>query len=239
MTSDAQALAGDDRERRSAMSMAEEAPAAEARWPVALVIVLVLGLLDVLPGRVRLFPPWVLYVVGVGVLTPLLGVAMRHQSVAWARIERAVSFVFIMFAFSCNLMMLLELIFDMVRRSQTVNGLQLLTSSIALWAMNVLMFSLLYWQLDRGGPNQRVNGPEQRPDWLFPQDQAPPEMIKPGWRPKFIDYLFLGFSTATAFSTTDAMPLRSRAKLAMMFESSISLVTLVVVAARAINVLGA
>jgi hypothetical protein len=93
------------------------------------------------------------------------------------------------------------------------------------------MFSLLYWQLDRGGPTLRVSAAPHRPDWIFPADQASPEDLAPGWRPQFIHYLFLGFSTATAFSTTDALPLTGRAKLAMMTESSISLVTLVVVAA--------
>ena len=136
-----------------------------------------------------------------------------------------------------NLAILSELIVDMLRRSKSVGGLELLSSSIAVWATNVLMFSLLYWQLDRGGPGLRASSAPARPDWIFPPDQAP-ESVQPGWRPQFIDYLFLGFSTATAFSTTDALPLTGRAKLAMMTESAVSLVTLVVVAARAINILG-
>jgi len=125
----------------------------------------------------------------------------------------------------------------MIRRTNVIDGLHLLTSSIAIWALNVTMFSLLYWQLDRGGPLGRVLAHRHR-DWIFPQDQAAPEDLPPDWRPQFIDYLFLGYSTATAFSTTDAQPLTGRAKFAMMCESTISLVTLVVVAARAINVLG-
>ncbi len=82
-----------------------------------------------------------------------------------------------------------------------------------------------------------MSAPE-RPDWIFPADEAEADNVRSGWRPQFIDYLFLGFSTATAFSTTDALPLTGRAKFAMMTESTISLVTLVVVAARAINALG-
>jgi hypothetical protein len=72
----------------------------------------------------------------------------------------------------------------------------------------------------------------------FDAEGAPAEDVPPGWRPSFVDYLFLGYSTATAFSTTDVMPLTSRAKLLMMFESAISLATILVVAARAINILG-
>jgi hypothetical protein len=101
----------------------------------------------------------------------------------------------------------------------------------------VLTFSLLYWQIDRGGPEARANKASPRPDWLFPQEGTPRD-VPPGWRPTFVDYLFLGYSTATAFSTTDVMPLTSRAKLLMMLESTISLATIVTVMSRAINILG-
>jgi hypothetical protein len=106
-----------------------------------------------------------------------------------------------------------------------------------VWVTNVLTFSLLYWQIDRGGPEARANNAITRPDWMFPQTGAPGD-APPDWRPKFVDYLVLGFSTATAFSPTDALPLTSRAKMLMMLESTISLVTIVVVASRAINILG-
>jgi uncharacterized membrane protein len=99
--------------------------------------------------------------------------------------------------------------------------------------MNVLTFSLLYWQIDRGGPASLA---KKRRDWLFPQEVA--EDVVPKWRATFVDYLYLGYSTATAFSSTDVSPMTSRAKLLMMLESAISLVTTVAVAARAINILG-
>jgi uncharacterized membrane protein len=107
-----------------------------------------------------------------------------------------------------------------------------------VWATNVLVFSLLYWQIDRGGPEARMAHASPKPDWLFPQEGAPAEDVPLGWRPAFVDYLYLGYSTGTAFSTTDAMPLTSRARLLMMLESTISLLTVVVVASRAINILG-
>ena len=125
----------------------------------------------------------------------------------------------------------------MVRRSGELTGLQLLSSSIAVWAANVLIFSIAYWRTDRGGPEARVNGVNRRPDWLFPQ-QGVPEDIPPDWRPTFIDYLFLSFCTATAFSPAEAQPLTSRAMLLLMLESVISLITVIAVAARAINILG-
>jgi hypothetical protein len=204
---------------------------------VALAIFAVLALLILLPNRVRFLPPWTLYVIGALILACLGTAAARPQSSALARVERWAIFAFAALAGVATLAMLRELIYDMIGRSNAVTGLQLLASSIAIWAVNVMMFSLFYWQLDRGGPFGRAGAHRHR-DWVFPQDQAAPEDLPPDWRPQFIDYLFLGFSTATAFSTTDAMPLTGRAKFAMMTESTISLVTLVVVAARAINVLG-
>jgi hypothetical protein len=211
---------------------------AEARWPAVLTIIAVLALLVLLPERLRLFPEWVIYVTGAVALAPMLAVSAAPGRMVWMLVERWVTIGLVAIGAASNLVMLMELMFDMVRRSHAVSGLQLLTSSIAVWAVNVLMFSLLYWQVDRGGPPARAASLAYRPDWLFPADQAPPEAVAAGWRPQFVDYLFLGFSTATAFSTTDALPLTGRAKFAMMVESLISLVTLVVVGARAINVLG-
>lgn len=215
------------------------APWSEPRWPVALSIVAVMALLAVMPNRVRLLPPWLLYAATAIVLAPIAATAMGPRNPAWPRVERTVIFAFVSVAVIVNMAVLGVLIYDMIARSKTVDGLQLLSSSIAVWAANVVTFSLLYWQLDRGGPAARASGARKRPDWIFPADQAPEGDVAPGWRPQFIDYLFLGFSTATAFSTTDALPLTGRAKLAMMTESSVSLATLVVVGARAINVLGA
>jgi len=130
------------------------------------------------------------------------------------------------------------LLAEMVRRSGEITGLQLLTSSIAVWVSNVLIFSLAYWRTDRGGPEARANERSTRADWLFPQQGKEEEDLR-DWGPTFVDYLFIAFCTATAFSPTDALPLTPRAKLLMMLESMISLVTIVAVAARAINILGA
>jgi hypothetical protein len=115
---------------------------AEPRWPVALSIVAVLALLIFLPDRVRLLPPWPLYCIGPIVLTPMAGAAMRPQSAAWQRIEQGATFAFVVIAGAANLATLRSLVVDMIQRSQTVDGLHLLSSSVAVWATNVLMFSL-------------------------------------------------------------------------------------------------
>ena len=220
--------------------MKEEAQAArfEPRWPVALAIVAVLFLLAVLPDRVRLFPVWFTNVIGMAVLVSIAAVGLTAAKARWLRIERTGVLLFVVVKGAANLATLAYLVDVMVRRSSEVGGLQLLASSTAVWVTNVLVFSLLYWQVDRGGPEGRVAHTGTRPDWLFPQEGAPAGDVPSAWRPVFVDYLYLGYSTATAFSTTDAMPLTSRAKLLMMLESTISLATVVVVASRAINILG-
>ena len=122
----------------------------------------------------------------------------------------------------------------MLRPKAGVSGIQLLESSIAAWTGNVLICSLVYWRMDRGGPESRCNYVSTRPDWLFPHESAC-EPGPPNWHPTYVDYLFLAFCTSTAFSPTDVLPLTSRAKLLMMAESTISLVTIIAIAARAIN----
>ena len=220
------------------MKEQDRSPRFEPRWPVAVAILAVIFLLAVLPARVRLFPIWLTYAIGIAVLAPIAAVWLTAAKARWLRVERMGVLFFVVVKVAANLASLAYLIDAMVSRSAEIGGLQLLASSTAVWATNVLMFSLLYWQVDRGGPEARLDHAGTRPDWLFPQEGAPAEDVPPGWRPVFVDYLYLGYSTATAFSTTDAMPLTSRAKMLMMLESTISLLTIVVVASRAINILG-
>ena len=220
------------------MKVSAELTAVEPRWPVGLTTLVVLFLLVALPGRIRLLPVWVLYIVGFAVLAPMVAVGLGPAKTLWRRIERVVTLLFVATAGAATLGTLAYLIAAMVRGYVGVEGLQLLTSSVGVWITNVLIFSLLYWQTDRGGPNTRSSGVIPKPDVYFSQESVPAEVLRPGWRPAFIDYLFLAFSTATAFSATDAMPLTPRAKIMMMLESLISLITIVVVAARAINIIG-
>jgi hypothetical protein len=112
----------------------------------------------------------------------------------------------------------------------------LLLSAALLWFSNVLVFALWYWEIDAGGPHHRHVGPVGSTDFLFPQMVAGGEHTV-NWVPEFLDYLFLAFNTSTAFSPTDTMVLARRTKLLMMLQSIISLTTIAVFAARAINTL--
>jgi hypothetical protein len=210
----------------------------EARLPVAASIVAILLMLAALPPRIQLFPIWTPYAVGIPVLIPLLLVAASRGEVRWIRLERVTTLTFSAVTALATVANLANLVHSMIHRQQQVNGLQLLASSIAVWFTNVIGFSLLYWQVDRGGPLARALGVSRRSDWQFPQEQEEPAPGQAPWRPKFGDYLFLGYCTATAFSPTDALPVTVRAKMLVMTESTISLATIVVVASRAINILG-
>jgi len=208
----------------------------EPRWTVALTILVVLGLLTVLPDRVRFVPIWAPYILGLVVLVAMAIVVLTGGKARWLRLERIVLLVFCVLMAIPTLVGLTYLIYEMINRSAVLDGLQLLTSSIAVGVVNVLIFSLLYWQIDLGGPEARIHRRHSQPDWLFPQ--ADLQDVMPNWRPTFIDYLFLSYNTATAFSPTDALPLTVRAKLLMMTQSVISLVTILVVVSRAINIIG-
>jgi uncharacterized membrane protein len=105
-----------------------------------------------------------------------------------------------------------------------------------VWATNVIAFALWYWEFDRGGPVHRAEGTSQHPDLLFPQ-MAAPELASPDWEPWFVDYLYLSFTNAAAFSPTDVMPLARWAKLTMLLQSAVSLAVGVLVIARAVNIL--
>ena len=213
-------------------------PRIEPRWPVVLALLAVVLLVALLPGRVRIGPTWGPGLFGVILFLSMAAVALAAEKARWLRLERSV----MMFTFALTVLVsvsnLANLIVAMVGRSTGLSGLQLLASSLAIWVTDILAFSVLYWQLDRGGPEARMNDACAPPDWLFPQEGAPCADVPPGWRPTFVDYLYLGYSTATAFSSTDVAPLTARAKLLMMLQSAISLVTVLVVAARAINILG-
>ncbi len=218
------------------MQPAPPPPTLEPRWPVALTIGVVLVLLTVLPDRIRLVPVGVPYLLGFIMLVALALVPLSGGKARALRIERLTLLLFCLIVGVGTLISLVYLIDEMINHSTDLGGLQLLTSSLTVWIDNVLLFSLLYWQIDRGGPEARLKPQTQAPDWLFPQ--ADLEDLMPHWRPTYVDYLFLAYTTAAAFSPTDALPLTTRAKLWMMLESSISLATILVVVSRAINILG-
>ncbi len=128
------------------------------------------------------------------------------------------------------------LITDLVRGGAvTESASSLLASGALIWLGNALVFGLLYWQLDSGGPLARHREERPYPDFAFSQ-QLSPEISPPGWRPQYADYMILGITTSTAFSATDVMPMVPWAKLMMSLQSLISLTVIGLVIARAVNI---
>jgi uncharacterized membrane protein len=118
-----------------------------------------------------------------------------------------------------------------------ITGSQLLASGGAVWLTNAIAFGLAFWELDCGGPVARAFATTPRkPDFQFPQDENP-QLAREGWAPRLWDYFYISFTNATAFSPTDAMPLTRTAKALMAAESTLSVVTVLLVAARAVNIL--
>ena len=121
--------------------------------------------------------------------------------------------------------------------SKELSGPQLLFTAATIWAANVIVFGVVYWDVDDGGPVSRANKERKAPDFQFPQDENP-ELTRPDWGPRIWDYMYIALTAASAFSPTDAMPLTYRAKLLLGTQSTVSLALVVLVTARAVNVLG-
>lgn len=134
-----------------------------------------------------------------------------------------------------NFASLVALVSELIRGSLTVPGQSLLLDAMNIWGTNVIAFALWFWNLDRGGPALSHLASEDVGDFLFPQMTKPE--LQENWTPGFMDYFYVSFTNAAAFSPTDTMPLTVRVKMLMLIESAISLMTLALVAARAVNIL--
>ena len=136
-----------------------------------------------------------------------------------------------------NFVALIRLVRDLLHGHATKVGETLLLDALNIWVTNVIIFSLWFWSIDRGGPASRGITRGTVADFLFPQATIDRPGLGDDWSPGFVDYVYLSFTNATAFSPTDTLPLTRRAKLLMMFESLVSLLTIALVAARAVNIL--
>jgi hypothetical protein len=180
---------------------------------------------------------WIVPALEVGLLVALVVVGRTETRAATpsTRYLRPMTIALIAIISAANLVSVVLLV-DYLVKGGRVNGHELLVSAIDIWWTNVIVFALWFWELDGGGPLARLRDPGRARDFLFPQMTEP--ALAPGWRPDFVDYLYVAFTNATAFSPTDAMPLTRWAKMLMLVESSVSLLALVMVAARAVNILG-
>lgn len=200
----------------------------------AVVAAMVLTLL--LPDDLRVAPIWVLpSIEGLLLLTLIAGDPGRIDRRSSAL--RAVSIALVSVLALGAVWSTVQLIDDIVHNGrETASATSLLQTGGTVWAGTVLAFALLYFELDGGGAAARAHGMPPTPALAFPQ-QLTPGLAAPDWRPRFVDYLYLGLTNATAFSPTDVMPLAPWAKIVMAVQSLVSLVILGLVVARAVNVL--
>jgi uncharacterized membrane protein len=203
----------------------------ERFWPAQVTVAAALALYLTLPHRLTMVPSWVLPSLEVLLLLPL-AITTPHRVADERMRVRHATLALIGIIGAANAVALGLLVHYLLAGGRASGG-DLLVSAITIWLTNVLVFALWYWELDRGGPGRRLVSPGSV-GFRFPQ-QTP---VDAGWVPGFVDYLYLSFTNATALSPTDTIPLTPWAKLLMMLQALVSLLTLVLVAAHAVNVLG-
>jgi hypothetical protein len=207
----------------------------EARWPMASAVLAAIVLTILLPDAIRIGPRWFLPVLE-GVLLVIVVVADPGRINRRSREIRIASIVLVSVLVLATLWSTGLLIDDLIRGGpETNSATELLAAGTAIWFSNIIAFALLYWELDSGGAAARAHRIPEHGDFAFPQ-QSNPRVAEPNWRPLFVDYLYLAYTNATAFSPTDAMPLVPWAKLTMVVQSFISIAILGLVIARAVNV---
>jgi uncharacterized membrane protein len=213
------------------------APWSEPRWPMAAAVLAAILLQVGTPHRGRL-QVWWLFPLLESVL--LVIVILRDPGRIDRRTRQARRSTIVLLAVMTIGTMggVVVLIYDILVSVEKVNATDLLGRGAAIWVTNIIVFSLWYWELDRGGPAERAAGSGVPPSFAFPEN-AMPEFAEAGWRPKYPDYLYLAYTNATAFSPTDTLPVRTWAKMTLLLQSAVSLVTAILVIARAINVLPA
>lgn len=193
-----------------------------------------IALYVLLPSPLVIGPRWLLPALETLLMVPLLVTNPDRRARDSAPL-RAVSILLIALISVANVSAVGLLVHDLLQNSD-IDGAELVYTAIALWLNNVIVFALWYWELDGGGPAVRRDSRPAHRDFLFPQN-ANPDVFGDPWSPGYFDYLYTSFTNSTSFGPTDSMPLTTRAKALMMVQSAASLVTIVLVASRAINLL--
>jgi uncharacterized membrane protein len=209
-------------------------PRREPHWPSQLGVLVAIALQLLLPDRLTIGTRWLLPALEAALLVGL-SLATPAQLERPHRRRRALAVTLTGLVSVANAISLALLAHDLLHHNPA-NGQELIVAGALIWLTNVLIFGLWYWEVDRGGPGMRAAGRDGLPDFLFPQ-MSDPGISERGWRPMFLDYLYVSFTNATAFSPTDTMPLTRYAKSMMTLQSLVSLVTLGLVVSRAVNIL--
>lgn len=210
----------------------------ERRWPASLAVLAVLVLQVVLPQQVAAGPRWLVPTMELVLLGPLVATNPVRLS-RETTLLRLLALSLVAALAVVNVMHLAGLV-TVVATGARADPRVLVQAALLIWTTNVVTAALALWEIDQGGPyarDPRHHRPSTRPDLLFPQMTGVPGWDAARWHPSFVDYLFVAFTAATAFSPTDTLPLSARAKLLITATASVSLLTIALVAARAVNAL--
>ena len=202
---------------------------------MALAVLVAIVLTTLVPASLRHGPGWLAPVVE-GVLLVALVVGDPGRIDRRSRALRLLSIALVAVLLLTSLSFTAQLVSDLITGGPVTNSAGvLLRAGACVWVANNIAFGLLFWELDSGGSASRFHSEPRRPHLGFPQ-QLNPRLGWEDWRPHFVDYLYLGFTNATAFSPTDVMPLVPWAKLTMLAQALLSLAILSLVVSRAVNV---
>ncbi|WP_240670300.1 hypothetical protein [Actinoplanes solisilvae] len=208
----------------------------ERRWPVSLAVVVIIALQVTLPEGLTLGPRWLLPAIEVAMVAALVAadpVRIRRDT---PRL-RMLALALIAVASLGNAWSVAMLVRQILTGRETGTAAELIMVGGAVYLLNILSFAIWFWELDRGGPARRASGTDPYPDFLFPP-MTTPELAPKDWEPYFLDYLYVAFTNATAFSPTDTLPMSRWAKAAMGLESAIALLIAILLIAKAVNSLG-
>lgn len=210
-------------------------PEIDQVWLVQLTMLIAIGLQLALPIEIS---PVTHY--GIPAIETLLLMALSfttpRQPVFKSKTRRINAILLIAIATVANGYSLIFVANKLLETGSTANGRELILAAINIYLTNIIIFALWYWEMDGGGPGERQRIARYEQDFMFPQNQH--ESYKhPEWKPLFTDYLYVSSTNAMAFSPTDTMPLSRRAKMLMLIQASVSLITIALVAARAVNIL--
>lgn len=220
-------------QKNASLEQAEQEIPIAPRWQ-ALIGIVVLAIINiVLPANLTLGPTWLLPLIEAILLIPLFLEWIVNRPLSH-RIRRSLALLLLGVVTVGMVSAVIFLLLTLSNSSSSTKALLLLRDAALIWISNILVFSLWYWEIDGGGPTKRHETGHQATDFMFPQ-QA--DGNTSGWVPHFFDYVFLAFTAATALSPTDTFPLSRPAKALMMVQAIISLVVVVLLAARAVNIL--
>ena len=203
----------------------------EPRWPPLVALAVAAVLYATLPGDLILGGGWLRWLVPALLVGLIIVAAVRPVAESDRRRHLGIALAGLITLANASAIALL--LYGIITENR-FEGRYLIVAAVQVWFTNVIVFALWFWEVDGGGPRHRAESPPGPHDFLFGQYQVPEPVA---WRPTFPDYLFLSVTTATSFAPADTLPMRHRVKALMAIEAMLSLLVLLIIAARAISIL--